>query len=236
MVKEIFSTVTSRYDFLNHFLSLRRDVAWRRFAVKKMSFTSTHRFLDVATGTADLAISAGLSYPQITAVGLDFMKEMLDVGQLKIARAGLSRRIQLLRGDALSLPFPGNSFDVAGIAFGIRNIPDRPRALREMARVVIPGGRIMVLEMAFTPGWFSNLIYHTYLNRLLPRIAKKFSLNPRAYYYLADSIMNFPSPDEFSGLMQEAGMVDIETHKLTFGATYLYIGRKQGTQAPLAKT
>lgn len=118
MVKEIFSTVTGRYDFLNHFLSLRRDVAWRRVAVKKMSFTSTHRFLDVATGTADLAIRAGLSHPRITVVGLDFMKEMLDVGQRKIARAGLSKRIQLLRGDALSLPFPGNSFDVAGIAFG----------------------------------------------------------------------------------------------------------------------
>jgi demethylmenaquinone methyltransferase/2-methoxy-6-polyprenyl-1,4-benzoquinol methylase len=84
----------------------------------------------------------------------------------------------------------------------------------------------MVLEMAFTPGWFSNLIYRTYLNRLLPRIARKFSLNPRAYYYLADSIMNFPSPDQFSALMQEAGMADIETHKLTWGATYLYIGRK----------
>ena len=228
MVKEIFSTVTGRYDFLNHFLSLRRDVAWRRFAVKKMSFTSTLRFLDVATGTADLAIRACLSHPRITVVGLDFMKEMLDVGQLKIARAGLSERIQLLRGDALSLPFPGNSFDVAGIAFGIRNIPDRLRALREMARVVIPGGRIMVLEMAFTPGWFSNLIYHTYLNRLLPRIARRFSLNPRAYYYLADSIMNFPSPDQFSALMREAGMVDIETHKLTFGATYLYVGKKPG--------
>ncbi len=106
------------------------------------------------------------------------MKEMLDVGQLKVARAGLSERIRLLRGDALSLPFADNSFDVAGMAFGIRNIPDRLRALREMTRVVIPGGRIMVLEMAFTPNWFSNLIYHTYLNRILPRIARRFSSEP----------------------------------------------------------
>ncbi len=226
MVKEIFSTVTDRYDFLNHFLSLRRDVGWRRFTVKKMSFDSTHRFLDVATGTADLAIGAALRHPRIDVVGLDFMKEMLDVGQRKVSGAGLSKRIQLLRGDALSLPFPDGSFDVAGIAFGIRNIPDRLRALSEMARVVVPGGKIMVLEMAFTPGWFSNLIYHTYLNRLLPRIAKRFSLNPRAYYYLADSIMNFPPPDKFSALMRGTGMADIETHKLTCGATYLYIGRK----------
>jgi demethylmenaquinone methyltransferase/2-methoxy-6-polyprenyl-1,4-benzoquinol methylase len=134
----------------------------------------------------------------------------------------------LLRGDALSLPFADDAFDVAGMAFGIRNIPDRLRALTEMTRVVVPGGRIMVLEMGFTPNWFSNLVYHAYLNRLLPRIAKRFSLNPRAYHYLADSIMNFPTPDQFSGLMREAGMVGIETHKLTFGATYLYIGKKPG--------
>jgi len=226
MVKEIFSTVTGRYDFLNHFLSLRRDVAWRRFAVKKMVFTSTRRFLDVATGTTDLAIGAALSHPGITVAGLDFMKEMLDVGQLKITRAGLSESVQLILGDALSLPFPNNSFDVAAIAFGIRNIPDRLQALREMTRVVIPGGRVMVLEMAFTRNWFSNLVYHAYLNRLLPRIAKRFSLNPAAYGYLADSIMNFPPPGEFSALMREAGMVDTETHRLTFGATYLYIGKK----------
>jgi demethylmenaquinone methyltransferase/2-methoxy-6-polyprenyl-1,4-benzoquinol methylase len=228
MVREIFSTVTGRYDFLNHLLSLRRDAAWRRFTVKKMVFASTRRFLDVATGTADLAISAALAHPGIAVVGLDFVKEMLDVGRLKISGAGLSGRVQLLLGDALSLPFPENSFDVAGIAFGIRNIPDRLRTLREMTRVAIPGGRIMVLEMAFTRNWFSNIVYHAYLNRILPRIAGRFSLNPAAYGYLADSIMNFPSPGEFSALMREAGMVDTETHKLTFGATYLYIGKKPG--------
>src|SRR5208337_1247350 len=140
MVKEIFSTVTTRYDFLNHFLSLRRDIAWRRFTVRKMRFSGTHRFLDVATGTADLALGAALKYPGVFVVGLDFMEEMLHEGQAKIARKGLSGRIQLLRGDALALPFPDDSFDVAGMAFGIRNIPDKARALAEMARVVVPGG------------------------------------------------------------------------------------------------
>lgn len=113
------------------------------------------------------------------------------------------------------------------MAFGIRNIPDKVQALREMARVVIPGGRIMVLEMSFTRNWFSALMYRTYLNRMLPRIARRFSLNPGAYAYLADSIMNFPSPREFLSLMADAGMVELETHKLTFGATYLYTGMKQ---------
>jgi demethylmenaquinone methyltransferase/2-methoxy-6-polyprenyl-1,4-benzoquinol methylase len=226
MVKEIFSTVTGRYDFLNHFLSLRRDIAWRRFTVGKMSFSGTGRFLDVATGTADLALAAARKYPGITVAGLDFMDEMLRAGQAKVARRGLSGRIQLLRGDALTLPFPDNSFDVAAMAFGIRNIPDKTRALAEMMRVVAPGGRIMVLEMTFTRNWFSSLLYHTYLNRILPLLARTFSLNPKAYYYLADSIMNFPSPAQFSRLMEDAGMVDLERHKLTFGAAYLYVGRK----------
>ncbi|MBA4418841.1 MAG: hypothetical protein C0392_13180 [Syntrophus sp. (in: bacteria)] len=229
MVKDIFSTITGKYDFLNHFLSLRRDIAWRRFAVRKMSFPCKGgRFLDVACGTGDLSIDAALKFPGITVTGLDFIKEMLDPGKVKVIGKGLQERIDLMQGDALYLPFQDNTFDVAGIAFGIRNIPDRGRALREMARVVRPGGQIMVLEMAFTRNWFSNLLYHTYLNHLLPRIAKWFSFNPKAYYYLADSIMNFPSPVEFSRLMTDAGMADVEWYKLTLGITYLYVGIKPG--------
>lgn len=224
MVKDIFSTVTERYDFLNHFLSLRRDVAWRRFAVRKMSFGATCRFLDVATGTADLAIGAALRYPGITAAGVDFIGEMLEAGRIKIAKKGLSDRVRLLEGDALALPFKDGAFDVAAMAFGIRNIPDKVRTLREMARVVAPGGQVMVLEMAFTRNWFSRLLYHSYLNRILPRIARRISINPSAYYYLADSIMDFPSPDRFSRMMEEAGLTRVERFKLTFGATYLYVG------------
>ena len=228
MVKDIFSTVTGRYDFLNHFLSLRRDIAWRRFAVRKMSFGRTRRFLDVATGTADLAIGAALRHPRITAEGIDFSTEMLAAGRLKVERKGLSDRICLMRADALALPFADGSFDVAAVAFGIRNIPDKVGALREMARVVVPGGQVMVLEMAFTRNWFSELLYRSYLNRLLPRIASRFSINPGAYYYLADSIMTFPSPERFSEMMREAGMAAVERHKLTFGAMYLYIGITAG--------
>jgi len=226
MVKEIFSTVTASYDFLNHFLSLRRDIAWRRLTAKRMSFPRTRQYLDVASGTADLAIEAVRRHRDITATGIDFVKAMLDVGQAKVVAAGLAQRIQLMQGDALSLPFKDDSFDVVGMAFGIRNIPDKAQALREMTRVAIPGGRIMILEMCFTHNWFSTLMYRTYLNRILPRIARGFSLNPGAYAYLADSIMNFPSPGEFLSLMEGAGLVDLEKEKLTFGATYLYTGRK----------
>jgi demethylmenaquinone methyltransferase/2-methoxy-6-polyprenyl-1,4-benzoquinol methylase len=226
IVKEIFATVTGRYDFLNHFLSLRRDISWRRFAVKKMSFFKTYRFLDVATGTADLAIDAVRRHTGIDTTGLDFVGEMLQVGQAKIVKKGLSRRIRLVQGDALCMPFADSTFDVAAIAFGIRNIPDRVAALKEMMRVIVPGGRAMVLEMTFTRNWFSSLMYRTYLNRILPFVAKRFSLNPRAYYYLADSIMNFPPPPEFVSMMESTGMKDVERFKLTFGAAYLYMGMK----------
>ncbi|HOW57804.1 MAG TPA: class I SAM-dependent methyltransferase, partial [Smithellaceae bacterium] len=112
------------------------------------------------------------------------------------------------------------------IAFGIRNIPDRERALKEMLRVTVPGGQVMVLEMTFVRNRFFKFLYHVYLNRLLPLFAKIFSTNPAAYYYLADSIMNFPSPAALAGLMQGSGIKDVKIHSLTFGITYLHIGEK----------
>ena len=192
IVKEIFSTITKRYDFLNHFLSMRRDIAWRRFAVKKMQFFKTNRLLDVACGTADIAIMAATKKPDTSVVGLDFVQEMLEIGQKKISDKFLLDRIKLIRGDAVSLPFADNTFDAACIAFGIRNIPDRMSALKEMMRVIVPGGQILVLEMTFSRKSIFRRLYHTYLNCILPNLAKRLSTNAGAYFYLADSIMNFP--------------------------------------------
>jgi demethylmenaquinone methyltransferase / 2-methoxy-6-polyprenyl-1,4-benzoquinol methylase len=226
MVKNIFATVTSKYDFLNHLLSLRRDVTWRRFTVEKMRYFKTHRFLDVATGTADLAIDVNQAYPDISVAGIDFAKEMLVFGRNKLIKRGLDQKISLMQADALKLPFGDNSFDVTAIAFGIRNIPDKSGALQEMTRVVSPGGQVMVLEMGFTKNWFSALIYRVYLNHILPLIAKVFSLNPEAYRYLADSIMNFPSSAEFVKIMERSGLANVKVFKLTLGITYLYVGEK----------
>ncbi|MFZ2800051.1 MAG: ubiquinone/menaquinone biosynthesis methyltransferase, partial [Syntrophorhabdus sp.] len=160
MVKEIFSTITPRYDFLNHFLSLRRDMAWRRFAIKKMHFFKTKQLLDIACGTGDLSVDAAQKYPDITVCGVDFVSEMIRAGQKKINREGLTKRIQFMTGDALHLPFRDNTFDVAAMAFGIRNIPDRQGALREMRRVIVPGGQIMILEMTFTRNRFFQIFYN----------------------------------------------------------------------------
>ncbi|MBP7231275.1 MAG: bifunctional demethylmenaquinone methyltransferase/2-methoxy-6-polyprenyl-1,4-benzoquinol methylase UbiE [Syntrophaceae bacterium] len=228
MVREIFSTITGKYDFLNRFLSLRRDVYWRKFAAGKMNFFKTNRYLDVACGTGDLSVAAAKKYPQISVTGLDFVLEMVEAAKIKIQRKGLSGRIQVLQGDALELPFADNSFDVAGIAFGIRNIPDRMRALSEMLRVVVPGGQVMVLEMTFVRSWFLKKIYHLYLNDLLPAFARLFSKNPAAYHYLADSIMHFPSPEAFVAVLEDVGMVDVKKYSLTFGVTWLFVGKKAG--------
>ena len=226
IVKQVFSTITEKYDFSNHLLSLRRDVFWRRFAVRRMRFFRTHRLLDVATGSADLAIEASRSYPNIQVFGVDFVKEMLDLAREKIDGKMISTRVWVLRGNALHLPFPSNTFDAAGMAFGIRNIPDKFQSLKEMARVVVPGGQVLFLEMTFPQHPYIGNLYDIYLNRILPLLARAFSPNPLAYYYLGESIINFPSPDKFVLMMKRVGLTHVAAYPLTFGICNLFVGQK----------
>lgn len=226
MVREIFSTVTGEYDFLNHLLSLRRDIAWRKSAVREMLFFRTGRLLDIATGTADLAIEAALAYPDIEVVGIDFSKPMLCEGKRKILpNPDTAGRIMLVQGDALRLPFPDMSFDTVSIAFGIRNIPDKPGVLREMRRVAAPGGRVLVLEMTLPEGKWFRRIYSIYLRRILPSLARPFTHNPAAYAYLADTISNFPSPGSLSKMIEGAGLTDVKYYPLSCGITYLHAAK-----------
>lgn len=227
MVRDIFSTITGRYDFLNHFLSLRRDIAWRRFTAKKMNFLQTKRFLDIACGTGDLSIGACRENSGIAVTGVDFVYPMVQAAKHKVGKEKLSGRIHFIQANALCLPFGENSFDVTAMAFGIRNIPRRADALREMLRVTVPGGQIMILEMTFIQNRLFKAAYYIYLNFLLPLLARIFSKNAAAYYYLADSIMNFPAPEEFAAFMQETGISDVKIYPLTFGIACLYVGKKQ---------
>ncbi len=147
IVKDIFSSITNRYDFLNRFLSFRQDIAWRNKTVKEMRFFNSYNFLDMATGTGDLAIDAVKMYPKIKATGLDFVHEMIDFGKKKIIKNDLGDRVELKWGDALDIDYKDNTFDVVAMAFGIRNIPDKVRALTEMKRVVLIDGQILILEL-----------------------------------------------------------------------------------------
>jgi demethylmenaquinone methyltransferase / 2-methoxy-6-polyprenyl-1,4-benzoquinol methylase len=228
VVKDIFTTMYARYDLLNHLLSFRRDVGWRAVTTKSMRFSRTHRFLDIATGTADLAIDAVRRHPEIRVTGIDFAAPMLAVGVRKVRAAGLEDRIELQEADATALPFANASFDVSAVAFGMRNIPNKPRALAEMARVTVPGGQVMVLEMAFQPAAPFRALYGFYLARILPRLARLFLRDVATYYYLGDSIRHFPAPAAFADLMRAAGLEAVHWHRLTFGTAYLFMGRTPG--------
>ena len=226
IVKDIFSSVTDKYDFLNRFLSGRRDVAWRKRTVSEMNFFNTNRFLDVATGTGDLALDCANTYPDVNVTGVDFVQEMVDKGIEKVAARNLLDRVDLKWGDATEIEFDDNSFDVTAIAFGIRNIPDKEKALMEMRRIIVPDGQVMVLELTTPePGFWQNT-YSFYLNGVLPKLAKWFTKNPAAYEYLADSIMNFPTRREFVAIMESLRLKDCRAIPLTFGVCTLYIGNK----------
>ena len=234
VVKDLFSSASPTYDRLNHLLSFRRDVAWRRDTVRRMRFFSTHAFLDIATGTGDLAIEAALRHPDVTVAGVDFVEEMLVVGRQKVEARGLDGRVRLEWGDALSLPFGPAAFDVSAMAFGMRNIPDSLRALQEMARVTVPGGQVMILEFTFAPAVGLRWLYGFYLRKILPRFAGLVVRDTSAYHYLADSILAYPQPDAFDSLMTRAGLVNVQHFGMTFGTVYLHIGYTPGGQPGIA--
>jgi len=226
IVMDIFSSITNKYDFLNRFLSLRQDLLWRKKAVEKMKFFKSYKFLDIATGTGDLAINTVNSHPNVKAIGIDFVQNMIDYGNDKIKDQNLKARLDLKWGDATDIDYEDNTFDVTAMAFGIRNIPDKVKALNEMKRVALPDGQILILELTTPdPGFFKN-IYSFYLNGLLPKTAKWFTANPAAYEYLADSIMNFPTRSEFITLLDSIGLRNIKAIPLTLGICTLYIANK----------
>lgn len=223
-VSRMFAGIARRYDILNRLNSMRRDVAWRRFTASKLRFGRTNRYLDIATGTGDLAIDMARAHPQIQVTGLDLVDDLMQIARYKTSTAGLSGRIGYVKGNALDLPFDNASFDAAGIAFGIRNIKDRGHALREMARVVVPGGQVAVLELCYHQSYIIRSLYWIYLSLVVPVIGRLVAGNMDAYSYLSRSIKNFPAPDEFERLMQDCGLKNVISYPLTLGIAHLFIG------------
>lgn len=219
---QMFDGIAERYDLVNRVISLGIDMRWRRRAVRALALRKDARVLDVATGTADLAILTARAEPTATLVGIDPSERMLDIGREKVERAGLSSRIELRTGDAESLPFDDASFDAVSIAFGIRNVPDRDRALGEMARVTRPGGRIVVLELSEPPAGLMGPIARFHMHTLVPYVGGLIS-GASEYKYLVSSIAAFPPADEFGRKMERAGMRLLEADPLTFGVCHLYV-------------
>ncbi|MDA8425540.1 MAG: ubiquinone/menaquinone biosynthesis methyltransferase [Treponema sp.] len=225
-VEELFAEVSPTYDRLNHILSFRRDIAWRRKTAALMRFPSKKALLDLATGTGDLAIEAARRHPEIRVEGVDIAEPMLELGRRKVQEVGLADRVRLGLGDATALPYPDDSFDVAAVAFGMRNIPDRLAALREMARVVVPGGQVMVLEFSFAPLRLFRGPYRFYLTRILPALAGLVARDVSAYRYLVNTILAYPKPGEFDLLMAEAGLREVSHLGLTMDTVFLHTGHK----------
>lgn len=226
LVQGLFSRAAPRYDLLNHVMSLRRDVFWRRAAARRTKAFETGRILDLAAGTGDLTLALAEARPEAHVVGADFTQAMLDLAQKKVQDQGRTGKVSLVGADGLRLPFPDRSFDSVTMAFGIRNIPDPQAALKEMFRILVPRGRAVILELTF-PRWsIVRRAYDLYLNRLIPRLGGMISGQTMAYQYLADSIMDFPSPEKFLNIMAQAGFHRVRFLRLTFGVAALHWGER----------
>jgi demethylmenaquinone methyltransferase/2-methoxy-6-polyprenyl-1,4-benzoquinol methylase len=220
----MFDAIAPRYDLLNHLLSLGIDRRWRRFAVRQLQIPQGGRVLDLATGTGDLALAIAAATPaSVRIVGADFTQGMLLRGREKIAASPWRQRLTLVNAPCESLPHPAAVFDGVTIAFGIRNVVDRRAGLREMCRVLKPGGRAVILEFSTPRNGMVRAVYHFYFHRLLPRIGGLLSQR-RAYEYLPDSVLEFPDRETFLGLMADAGFTSLRHFDLTFGIATVYVG------------
>jgi demethylmenaquinone methyltransferase / 2-methoxy-6-polyprenyl-1,4-benzoquinol methylase len=223
----MFDKIAARYDAMNRVLSFGLDRGWRRRTVRALALGARPRVLDLATGTGDLAVDIARMHPDATVIGLDPSRQMLAIAQHKLARRGLAGRVTLVRGDAQHLPYRDAELDAATIAFGIRNVPDRALALREMARVVRPGGRIAVLELGEPRRGVLARAARFHTRHVVPRLGALLS-GAREYRYLQRSIAAFPPSDEFAALMSRAGLHVLEVAPLTFGVCTLYVATSAG--------
>jgi demethylmenaquinone methyltransferase/2-methoxy-6-polyprenyl-1,4-benzoquinol methylase len=224
-VEDMFDAVAPRYDFLNRVLSAGIDRYWRSRAVRMLSDEQPRRVLDVATGTADLAIKIERTLHPRKTIGIDLSTEMLDRGRAKIEQKGLSPRISLRKADAADLPFADASFDAAFVAFGVRNFEDLDAGLGDIRRVLRPGGALVVLEFSSPRAFPIKQVYDWYSRRVLPRIGGLLSPDQGAYEYLPNSVAAFPDGTDFLRRMRSAGFADLEWTPLTFGIASLYKGR-----------
>ena len=228
-VRGMFAEIAPRYDFVNRLLSGGIDVWWRHVTVSRAPPPSAGAILDCCTGTGDLALAyAAQAGPGVRIVASDFCRPMLDRGAEKSARAG--RAIEWIEADAMALPFPDRSFDLVTVAFGLRNIADTARGLAEMARVLVPGGRLAILEFSLPANRLVRGFYLWYFRRILPLVGNAVARNASdAYTYLNKSVEEFPSGDALAALVRAAGFDRVEQVPLTFGIATLTIATRSGS-------
>jgi demethylmenaquinone methyltransferase/2-methoxy-6-polyprenyl-1,4-benzoquinol methylase len=224
----MFDGIAARYDLLNRLMSLGIDQSWRNATAAELGDTGVSRILDLATGTGDLAIHIAAKYPDARIEAVDPSAKMLDVARAKFGARGLLERVHVQLGVAEKLPYPDRHFDAVSIAFGIRNVPDRVRALSEMARVTRSGGRIAILELSEPRSGLLGPLARFHVHTVVPWLGALLS-GSREYKYLQRSIAAFPPPSEFAKLMEQAGLNVIRVLPLTFGVVHLYVGEPRRT-------
>lgn len=223
-IRGMFGSIAPRYDFLNHLLSMQIDRLWRRRVVKRAGVLEGRRVLDACTGTGDLAFA--LAGAGARVVGGDFTPEMLALAEEKRRARASQAGVRFVLADAMGLPFGTGSFDVATVAFGIRNVEDVEGGLRELARVVRPGGRVLVLEFSRPPGAVFSRLYWFYFRSVLPRVGAWFARQGgEAYTYLPESVRGFPDPQVLADHFRNAGLVEVGFERLTRGIATLHWGR-----------
>ena len=224
-VRSLFDGIASHYDFLNHFLSSGFDILWRRHAIRFLRESHPRLILDVATGTADLAIEAARSLGA-SVIGIDISNQMLSLGRRKISQKGLIELISLRPGNAESLEFEDNMFDAVTVAFGVRNFSDAGKGLTEMHRVLKPGGMAVILEFSKPRIFPVRQIYNLYFERILPFLGGVISESRESYDYLPNSVREFPDNTRFLELLHSVGYSNTRQHRLTFGIATIYLGTK----------
>lgn len=223
----MFASIAARYDLLNHLLSGNTDQRWRRIVAEKLQPALNKQeasALDVACGTGDLSLAIAQAASQARIIGIDFCRPMLEIAARKVLTA--PRVIPFVEGDALRLPFGSESFDAVSIAFGLRNLSSVEGGLRELLRVLKPGGRAAILEFSKpeVPGF--RALFQFYFTRVLPRIGGIISGSRNAYEYLPDSVSRFPDQNQLAALMREVGFAEVEYQNLTGGIAALHLGMR----------
>jgi len=224
-VENMFDSIAGKYDFLNRLLSFRIDVLWRKKVVALLKPSKPQFILDVATGTADLAITLSSLKPA-KIIGLDLSQNMLDIGQQKINQKGLSTIIELVKGDSEKLSFPDNTFDAVTVAFGVRNFEHLEKGLQEIYRVLKPGGQFIILEFSKVKTFPVKQFYHLYFSYITPMVGKLFSKDSKAYTYLPNSVQVFPQGEEMCVILQTIGFKNPTCNALSFGISSIYHSAK----------
>jgi demethylmenaquinone methyltransferase/2-methoxy-6-polyprenyl-1,4-benzoquinol methylase len=217
---EMFDAIAPRYDLLNRLISLGLDQRWRRQTVAALNLAPGGTALDLATGTGDLALLIARTHPEVKVLATDPSRGMLDVAVEK--GRPLGERLRFTPGDAQAIDLPDDSVDGISMAFGIRNVPDRPRALAEMARVTRKGGRIAILELSEPRQGALAALARFHIHQVVPRLGGALS-GKSEYAYLQRSIAAFPPPDAFAAVMEGAGLSVLEVAPLTFGVVCLFV-------------